>query len=221
MLYITGDMHGDFSRIKTPAVKRLRKGDFLFVCGDFGFIWNGGHAEQKILKKLDRQKFTLLFVEGVHENFDLLEKYEVVDYCGGKARKIGQKIYQLLRGYVFTIEGRKFFAFGGGESRDRELRAEHQTWWPQELATPEELQRGLAALKEVENEVDYIITHEAPSSVDSFIDMDNTSCNPLQATFDEINRQCKFRQWYFGYYHLDKVITNSHTAVFREVLPLG
>ena len=39
MIYITGDIHGDFSRFKSPLLRKLKKNDALIVCGDFGFIW--------------------------------------------------------------------------------------------------------------------------------------------------------------------------------------
>ena len=40
MVYVTGDMHGDASRFSDPRLKKLKKGDTLLVCGDFGFLWN-------------------------------------------------------------------------------------------------------------------------------------------------------------------------------------
>lgn len=36
MIYITGDIHGDFSRFKSPLLRKLKKNDALIVCGDFG-----------------------------------------------------------------------------------------------------------------------------------------------------------------------------------------
>ena len=45
MVYITGDMHGDLSRFKNPIFKKLKAGDVLIVCGDFGFIWDGSRQE--------------------------------------------------------------------------------------------------------------------------------------------------------------------------------
>lgn len=42
MIYITGDMHGDSTRFDDRKLKELKKKDILFVCGDFGFVWNGG-----------------------------------------------------------------------------------------------------------------------------------------------------------------------------------
>ena len=35
MICVTGDMHGDLSRFKDKKIKKLKKGDFLIVCGDF------------------------------------------------------------------------------------------------------------------------------------------------------------------------------------------
>ena len=55
MLYVTGDTHGDFERFFQPELKKLKKGDTLFVCGDFGFIWDDSETEQKMLKKLGSQ----------------------------------------------------------------------------------------------------------------------------------------------------------------------
>jgi len=44
MICITGDIHGDIDRFEHKAIKKLKKGDTLIVCGDFGFMWDG---EQK------------------------------------------------------------------------------------------------------------------------------------------------------------------------------
>ena len=49
MVYVTGDLHGDYSRFKQPKMKKLRAGDILLVCGDFGFIWDNSKQEQACL----------------------------------------------------------------------------------------------------------------------------------------------------------------------------
>ena len=74
MVYVTGDMHGDLNRFKDPIFKKLHAGDVLIVCGDFGFIWNDSRQEKQVLKKLREKPFTIAFVDGCHENFDILEK---------------------------------------------------------------------------------------------------------------------------------------------------
>ena len=49
MIYITGDLHGEIERFDDKKMKKLKKGDILIVCGDFGFIWNNSIEEQKKL----------------------------------------------------------------------------------------------------------------------------------------------------------------------------
>ena len=82
MVYVTGDLHGDYSRFKRPEMKKLRAGDILLVCGDFGFIWDNSKQEQAVLKKLSEKKYTIAFVDGCHENFDLLQQYRLVRWRG-------------------------------------------------------------------------------------------------------------------------------------------
>ena len=72
MIYLTGDMHGDMGAFGRPVLKNLKKSDSLIICGDFGILWSGTPEEEKILKKLTKKKYTILFVDGTHENFDLL-----------------------------------------------------------------------------------------------------------------------------------------------------
>ena len=80
MIYITGDTHGEMERIKAA---KLKKHDTLIILGDFGFLWNGDKAEKKKLKWLEKRRYQLLFIDGCHENFDLLKEYPEVDYMGG------------------------------------------------------------------------------------------------------------------------------------------
>ena len=56
MIYFTGDTHGELSRFKTAAAKKLKKGDYLLICGDFGFIWNGSSEEEKKHKMAFQKK---------------------------------------------------------------------------------------------------------------------------------------------------------------------
>ena len=107
MIFITGDTHGRFLRFNTsayPEQKQMTKEDFVSVCGDFGAIWQqrAGAEEAYRLDWMREKRFTLLFVDGNHENFTRLnsDEFETVNFCGGKAQKIRDGIYHLLRGQV-------------------------------------------------------------------------------------------------------------------------
>ena len=47
MVYIIGDTHGDNSYIYNIQHKEnLTKNDYIIICGDFGFVWNGDYKKQ-------------------------------------------------------------------------------------------------------------------------------------------------------------------------------
>ena len=224
MIYVTGDLHGEEERLYSRSMKKLREGDTLIVCGDFGFVWDGSGREKKILDFLGSRKYNVCFIDGTHENFDLLDKYRMTVWNGGKVHRVSGNLFHMMRGQIFTIEGFRIFTFGGGESVDREMRTEHISWWKEEMPSPSELEEGAKAIDEVGCEVDYIITHEPPSIVKSTMLLrsgDTVNVNKLNGYFEQLNRVCKFRHWYFGSMHEDRVITNVHTAVFEDVIPIN
>ena len=221
MIYITGDIHGDKSRFESSAVRNLKKGDTLIICGDFGFLWDGSKREQKVLEKLGKKKFNICFVDGTHENFELLNSYKVEKWNGGKVHNITGNIYHLMRGQVFEIEGMKFFTMGGGESPDIDIRFENNSWSKFELPSREELLEGAENLEQVDCKVDFVITHEPPVKIKTFLalkDGDESSVNGLNTYLEELSGSCEFRRWFFGSMHLDKYVSSTHVCVFRKVI---
>lgn len=223
MIYVTGDTHGDLERFRGKEYAQLKKEDYLLVCGDFGFFWNDGKEEQKARKWLSRQKYTILFVEGTHDNLDQIEAVEPQDWHGGKARQMGENIFQLCRGYIFQLEGNYIFAMGGGESMDMDVREAEGAWWERELPSQQELEDARQRLAEYRNVVDYIVTHDCPAKLqDNFAPEGGLPfhASHLNLFLDEVSRNCRFKNWFFGCYHTDKRIPPFHTAVFRKLIPL-
>ena len=102
MIYITGDTHGDLSHFKDPKLKRLGEKDIVIVCGDFGFLWNPNDSKEKRnLEWLKKRKYTICFLDGAHENFDMLDSYTPYRWKGGNTHKIADNIYHLMRGEMF------------------------------------------------------------------------------------------------------------------------
>ena len=104
MIYFTGDLHGDYDRFKSKELKKLKKGDTLIVCGDFGFLWDGSKKEQSILKKIEKLKYQVLFLEGTHDNLDLIAQYPLEEWNGGKVRRISKSVLKLERGSLLSKE---------------------------------------------------------------------------------------------------------------------
>lgn len=219
MIYITGDMHGDYKRFKSRQLKKLKAGDTLIVCGDFGFIWNNSRRERSLLKKLGSMKFNIAFIDGCHENYDLLRKYKVSQWNGGKVQKIYGNLIHLMRGQVYVIEGKKIFTFGGGHSQDFDFRRS-EGWWVEEQPTHEEIIESIQNLGRYDNNVDFIITHEPPASLKDCLGVDVFQRLEIHAFFEDIIKACRFEKWFFGKCHLDKHIPIKFYAVFDDILQL-
>lgn len=221
MVYITGDTHGDAGRFSSPAAKAIKGGDTIIVCGDFGFLWSGSKKEARTLKKLEKKDYTICFVDGTHENFKLLNEYEVTEWNGGKVHRIGKNIFHLMRGQVFTVEGIKIFTMGGGESPDIDFRLSAGNWSKDEIPRKSELIEGAENLQKNDFKVDIIVTHEPPAQLKRFMETNedrHSRISGVNAYLEELNTSCTFSKWYFGSFHQDKYISSNHTALFSHIV---
>lgn len=244
MIFITGDCHGDFRKFSAQsfaAGRKLDKSDYVIVCGDFGGIWDRSAEEEYWLKWLADKNFTLLWVDGNHENYDLLKEYPVARWKGGAVQYIRPNLIHLMRGQLYTIEGMTFFAFGGARSHDiidgilepddpmlrlkrKALegagacyRINHVSWWEEEMPSGAEMELGRERLAEAEWKCDFIITHCAPSSIQNCLSSGRYAQDPLTEYLEEIKRKCAYKRWYFGHYHSDGPIDVKHTLLYNKI----
>lgn len=221
MIFITGDIHGDRDRLSRWRLRKLQEGDTLIICGDFGFLWDDSKTEQSYLQNLGKRKYNICFIDGTHENFNLLNNYEISQWNGGKVHKIYGNLYHLMRGQIFEIEGKKIFTMGGGESSDVDIRRDVNAWSKDEIPTQEELLEGAENLEVAGYDMDVIVTHEPPLKVKSFLNLNENEMlrvTALNAYFEELSGHCKFKKWFFGSLHVDKYISGTHRAIFKDII---
>lgn len=218
MIYVTGDTHGDERRFQQFKKLFPKQRDHLLICGDFGFVWDGSETEKKRLARLERLDCVILFVEGVHDNLDLLGRCPIEEYCGGRVRRVGKNLFWMQRGEIFTIEGVRIFALGGGESKDADEREEGINWWPQELPSCGELTAAREALRRAGDEVDLIITHQHPDLELGLVDPRSQQVNALSTFLRLTAETVRFRHWYFGGEHIDRAVSPKMTSVFQKIL---
>ena len=224
MVYITGDLHGDETRLYDKQWFKLKSGDTLIICGDFGFLWDGGKKEKSVIKYLGSRKYTVCFVDGTHDNFDMINSCRETIWKGGRVHRISGNLFHLMRGQIFNIEGNTIFTFGGGDSDDKDIRMETGNWWKDELPTAAQMSEGAQNLDNIGLKVDYIITHEPPSLVKSSMLLKygvTDKISIINGYLEEINRSCKFKHWYFGAMHEDRLVTPKHSAMFKNIVALG
>lgn len=246
-IFITGDVHGDFSRFKKEIFyeqEAMTKDDYMIICGDFGGVWDGSPNERHWLDWLEAKPFTTLFVSGNHENFDMLAELPKERWHGGEVQRVRPSVLHLMRGQVYDIEGKKFFTMGGASSHDisggilepddpeyrkklRQLnasgalyRVNHRSWWAAELPSEEEYQTARASLEKCGWKVDYIVTHCCPTSMQDELSGGAYKGDHLTDFLDEVARRCQFRYWFFGHYHDDGVIGEKYVLLYRQIAEL-
>ena len=245
MIFITGDTHRDYTRFKTdifPEQKEMTKDDFVIICGDFG-IWNNSKEENHWFDWLDNRPFTTLFVDGNHENFDLLNNYPVEQWHGGNVHFVRPSIVHLMRGQLFTIDGRTFFTMGGASSHDISdgilypdspgykkekslldsqgkftYRISGISWWKEELPSEEEYDIARKTLSACEHSVDFILTHCAPNSISDTLGRGLYQPDALTNFLEEISQQCRFENWFFGHCHEDRIVNKRYVCLYEQIV---
>ena len=229
-LYVTGDTHGEDARFVYEGFgynRDLKEGDILFVCGDFGFIGDDSYHERTYLNYLANEKeYTICFVDGNHENFDLINSFPVSEWNGGmvhiirKNRKGIPKIIHLMRGQGYTIYGKKIFTFGGAYSIDKYMRTPGISWWEQEMPTDEEMQEGNSNLERHGYKVDYILTHTAPEETMYRYHPNHEHEVRLNNYLEHVREDTEYKHWYFGHLHRDEDTWRNQTVLWFDVIDM-
>lgn len=211
------------TEVPTPGA-----GDYLIVCGDFGFPWDFSDEECADIGWLESRPYTVLFVDGNHECFGHWAERPMESWHGGLVQRLadGSPIRRLARGEVFLLDGARIFTMGGATSVDRAWRTPYFDWWPQELPDEENFEQARAKLDEQGWDVDYVITHTcANSMLPHALYPDRGWHAPgqdrLTTFFEELEARLSYRHWYFGHFHRDRAIDARHTVLYQAVVPLG
>lgn len=251
MIYVTGDIHGDVSRFHEynfPEQSNLTENDCVIILGDFGVIWDQEESERekKALDYLESKKYKILFIDGNHENFNrLYNDFEVKKFCGGKVHEIRSNVLHLMRGQIFEIDNKKLFVFGGAKSQDirdgvlepddsrielwqynprKYYRINNKTWWAQEMPSTKEMAEGRDNLKNCHNKVDYILTHDMPSSdlIKYSRDMFDIEYKTDKLTnyLERIKQRNEYRYWLCGHHHDDCNVNNKLKIFYTNIARL-
>lgn len=169
----------------------------------------------------------------------------MVDIFDGKAHKVRENIYHLMRGEIFNILGMSFFVFGGAYSHDIEgglpdpysetfledlaiarasglnYRIKRLSWWKQEKPSKEEIAKGYEII-ERHNKFDYIITHQTNIAIEQKlgISYDGNFGFEFHDFLRAIDVLCEFKTWFFGHYHGDRVIDDKHVLIYNKYIEL-
>jgi len=250
-IWSTGDIHGNPRRLNVENFYEQKEfsgnknENIVIINGDFGLVWmpEESNQEKNWLDWLENKPFTTVFVDGNHENHERLATYPVKEWNGGKVHEIRPHVLHLMRGEVFTLGDKKFFAFGGASSHDisdgildkndpdwkekaRNLekqgkymyRIKGLSWWTEELPTEEEMQNGLDNLKKHNNKVDYIITHSPSASVTALLGHGLYEQDRLTQYLEEIRINTEYKKHFMGHMHINRAINDKDIILYEQII---
>lgn len=220
-ILITGDMHseGDGQLFVTKNFDN----PILIVCGDFGYIWSGDYEENMELDSLNNYyNCTILFIDGNHENFNLINKYPVKYWNGGWVHEIRPNILHLMRGEVFQIEGKTFAVMGGAESVDKVMRIEGESWWKDEIPNIGEWASLISNLDVIDWKVDYFLSHTAPTSIVKEMFGKNSKEEAVTQMLEKVRKKVVVKyNWYFGHMHKKWISKDKKfRCIYKDVIEL-
>lgn len=252
-IWVTGDIHSNPERLgvhsfyEQKEFSKNKDENFVIILGDFGLVWNKKEESPKEtwwLNWLQEKPFTTLFVDGNHENHIRLNTYPVKEWNGGKVHEIRPNVLHLMRGEVFTIEDKKFFAMGGASSHDiqdgilndedpdwkekaKELnkkgkymyRVKGLSWWEEEIPSDTELENGLNNLEKHNYKVDFILTH-SPSTSQLYLLGGKGLYNPdkLSNYLEEVRVRTEYKKHFMGHMHVNRAINDKDIVLYEQII---
>ena len=212
MIYFLSDQHGG------EKIGDLKKyldtagdGDLLIILGDIGLKFRDTEENRAFDELVLSANKKIAFLDGNHENFKYIYSFPEEEWRGGKVHRLTENVVHLERGYVYEIDGRSFFVFGGCKSslKWKEL----GLWQPEEAPTEEEIERAYSNLKKYGNKVDYILTHKYEVGK-------GTRTEELLELCAFIDKEVEFNHWYAGHWHANKPEDEKHTFIYDVLTPL-
>lgn len=158
---VAGDWHGDLHAAGSAVMAAAARGVPVVVqVGDFG-LWSGagGQAFLDGLSKVAvRGGVQVLWLDGNHEDFDLLEGFPVD--AGSGLRPVRDNVTHVPRGSRWEWAGLRFAAVGGATSLDVAGRTPGRSWWAQEALTARQAEEVVAG-----GGCDVLLCHDCPEGV--------------------------------------------------------
>jgi UDP-2,3-diacylglucosamine pyrophosphatase LpxH len=219
--FLKGDIHGNLFEI-IDFINRfnLGKNDNIIILGDCGIAWRKDKKDLAQNIKLWNEcgnGVKLYFIDGNHENFNILNSLPIENNMG----KIADNIYHLRRGQVYEFENKKILVCGGADSIDKYRRIENFTWWKEEAISQETIDDIPAG------HYDYVLTHCCPRSVFEknriylstlqFLD-ENKINHSSEDMLEQLKNKITFDHWFFGHYHINRNLDEKFTCLFEDFM---
>jgi len=218
MVYFTGDIHGDPTRIVEFFEKlHPQPDDVIVLLGDVGANYYGGRRDALFKKNLNSLGCDLLCIHGNHEmRPSVALGYSEIRWNGGIAFQQPDYPHLIFAkdGEIYTLNGLRYMVIGGAYSVDKYYRLmKRWGWWADEQPSAE-----IKAY--VEHQIkskyfDIVLSHTCPFKYEPTemflggIDQ-NSVDDSTERWLNEIEASIDYIAWFCGHWHTDKRIDRMH-----------
>ena len=230
--YITGDCHGEFSKIAffcehhKTSIK-----DVMIILGDFGVNHWLGEKDVENKKLLAQIPLTFFAVHGNHEARPYeIEGYVEREWCGGIVYIEPQypNILFAKDGEIYTLGDKKCMAIGGAYSVDKYHRLRVGLPWFESEQPSSEIKSFVEhQLKSIDYKIDYVFSHTCPLKYepsDLFLDFVKFNYEKADTSTEEwltwLEEKINYEKWYFGHFHANRIFLRAE-LLFDTIKELG
>lgn len=219
MFYLTGDIHGNVTRICSFIEKYgLTENDTIIILGDAGLNYFGNsHGDAKKKKKLNRYNVPIFCIHGNHEmRPQTIDSYTESVFHGSAVFVEADypNLYFAKDGEVYDFDGKKTIVIGGAYSVDKFYRiATGNLWFEDEQPSQETKDYVESRLDSLGWNVDYVLSHTCPDKFtpqEALMPQINQKYvdTSTEIWLDSIEDRLSYKKWYCGHFHINKVMDN-------------
>lgn len=212
--YITGDTHGDFSRIEQFCFENETSiEDVMIILGDAGINYYLDGRDRELKEELSALEVTLFCIHGNHEARPWeVADYEEIEWNGGIVYVEEQypNILFAKDGEIYNFNGKSVIAIGGAYSVDKYYRLNNGLKWFDTEQPDEEIKTYVEQQLAREGwSIDIVLSHTVPIEAEpvwNFIpELDQSTVDKstekwLQTIYDNLDLR---EGWYAGHYHCE------------------
>lgn len=166
---LVGDLHGSpDALVEAFQMAYEHRVQAIIQLGDYGYGWrldgNGECSFAELTSEMALEaSIPFYFIDGNHENFDLLETKPV---GSDGLRLVAWMVWHIPRGATLKVGETTFLALGGAYSVDKPHRTLGVSWWPQEMITQDDVDKAILA-----GPADVLLTHDVPYGIQDDLEL--------------------------------------------------
>lgn len=186
--YPVEEWHGGKVQKIRPSVIHLMRGEIYDIDGAKCFAFGGAPSHD---------------IQGLATDAELAKNYAagVIDPDDPDAMFKIKKLNQMERDGIFCP-----------------YRVRSLSWWPEELPSEEEMDNARKNLAALNHKVDYVFSHDGPSSSIALGWCGAFKPNKLTKFLEDVRSGLQYRAWLFGHYHEDRRVTEKEIVLYTQIV---